>query len=116
MFRAPRCLRPGALVAALIAAASGCGGQSSAQPAAAAMWYERSAETGYFRGQFNYAAILAQWGHANAAASWYLQAAASGDRAIRGAIIGVLSNVTDPALTAARARVASMLATERHPK
>ncbi len=31
---------------------------------AAALWYERSAQSGYFRGQFNYAAVLAQHGHA----------------------------------------------------
>ena len=35
MIRAPRCLRPCALVAALIATSSGCGGPSSAQPSAA---------------------------------------------------------------------------------
>ena len=35
MIRVPRCLRLCALVAALIATASGCGGQSSAQPSAA---------------------------------------------------------------------------------
>ena len=34
-----------------------------------------------FRGQFNYAAVLAQHGHAAAAAIWYLKAAAGGDRA-----------------------------------
>jgi TPR repeat protein len=76
---------------------------------AAALWYERSAESGYFRGQFNYAAVLAQWGQCASAAGWYLQAAQNGDRAIRGAILAALSNVTDPALGAARSRVAALL-------
>lgn len=80
----------------------------SADPAAALHWYERSARSGYFRGQFNYAAVLAQHGHAEAAASWYLQAAADGDGAIRGAIVTALINATAPALQAARRRVLAM--------
>jgi len=59
-------------------------------PAAAALWYQRSAETGYFRGQFNYAAVLAQYGHADAARSWYQKAAAGGDDALRGAVLRLL--------------------------
>ena len=54
--------------------------------------------------------MLAQWEQSAAAASWYLKAAENGDRAIRGAILTALVNVTDPALRAARARVAGMLA------
>jgi uncharacterized protein len=77
-------------------------------PAAAALWYERSAATGYFRGQFNHAAVLAQRGQAAPAAAWYLEAAEHGDRAIRGAILTALRNVTDPALSAARARVVAL--------
>jgi TPR repeat protein len=77
-------------------------------PTGAALWYERSAESGYFRGQFNYAAVLAQGGQAAAAACWYLKAAEHGDRAIRGAIVTALINVTDPALSAARARVVAL--------
>jgi uncharacterized protein len=77
-------------------------------PVAALLWYERSAGTGYFRGQFNYAAMLAQHGHAAQAASWYLKAAAGGDRAIRGAIVTALSNATAPALQAARRRVLAL--------
>ena len=75
---------------------------------AAALWYERSAESGYFRGQFNYAAVLAQHGQAAAAASWYLKAADSGDRAIRGAIVTALRDAVHPALCAARVRVAAL--------
>jgi TPR repeat protein len=77
-------------------------------PIAALLWYERSAGTGYFRGQFNYAAMLAQHGHAAQAASWYLKAAAGGDRAIRGAIVTALTNATAPALHAARRRVLAL--------
>jgi TPR repeat protein len=79
-----------------------------ADPVAALLWYERSARTGYFRGQFNYAAMLAQHGHAAQAACWYLRAAAGGDRAIRGAIVAALSNATAPALHAARRRVLTL--------
>ncbi len=76
--------------------------------AAAALWYQRSAATGYFRGQYNYAAVLAQHGHAVAAATWFLQAAAGGDQRIRRAIVTALSNATDPALCNARERVAAL--------
>ena len=82
----------------------GCG----ADPLAALSWYERSARSGYFRGQFNYAAVLAQHGHAEAAAGWYLQAAAGGDPALRGAIVTALTNALAPALQAARRRVVAM--------
>jgi len=77
-------------------------------PWSALQWYERSALTGYFRGQFNYAAMLAQHGHPQAAAAWYLQAAAGGDRAIRGAIVRSLINAAAPALQAARRRVIAL--------
>jgi TPR repeat protein len=77
-------------------------------PASALLWYERSARSGYFRGQFNYAAVLAQHGHPQVAAYWYLQAAAGGDSAIRGAIVTALTRVTAPALLAARRRVFAM--------
>jgi uncharacterized protein len=77
-------------------------------PLAALLWYERSAHSGYFRGQFNYAAVLAQHGHPHTAASWYLQAAAGGDRAIRGAIVTALTHATAPSLQAARRRVLTL--------
>ena len=79
-----------------------------ADRASAQLWYERSAATGYFRGQFNYAAVLAQHGHAAAAAGWYLKAASGGDQAIRRSIARALSNATDPELCSARARVAEL--------
>jgi TPR repeat protein len=81
----------------------------SPDPAAAALWYQRSAVSGYFRGQYNYAAVLAQYGQAAAAARWYLQAAHGGDRPIRRAILRALSNATAPALRGTRARVVAML-------
>ena len=79
-------------------------------PAAAAPWYQRSAATGYFRGQYNYAAVLAQHGHAATAAEWYLRAAEGGDQPIRRAIVTALRNVTDPALRDVRERIAALCA------
>jgi hypothetical protein len=49
-------------------------------------WYRRSAETGYFRAQFNYAVLLAEQGAVDAAAEWFAKAAASGDAGILRAI------------------------------
>ncbi|HEY1900491.1 MAG TPA: tetratricopeptide repeat protein [Steroidobacteraceae bacterium] len=87
----------------------GCG----RNPAHAVLWYERAAKAGYFRGQFNYAAVLAQHGQCAAAASWYLQAAAGGDHAIRCSIVTALINATDPALVAVRARIARQVTAAR---
>ena len=78
-------------------------------PEVAALWYERSARGGYFRGQFNHAAMLAQRGQAGEAAQWYLQAAATGDSPIRGAILRALANATDPALRTARDLVRGLI-------
>jgi hypothetical protein len=72
---------------------------------AATLWYQRSAATGYFRGQFNFAAMLAQHGQAAAAAIWYRKAAAGGDRAIRRSIVTALINATHPHLCAARTEI-----------
>jgi|SRR5580698_1233682 TPR repeat protein len=80
----------------------------AADPLSALLWYERSAHSGYFRGQFNYAAVLAQHGHPHTAAGWYLQAAAGGDRAIRGAIVTALTHATAPPLQAVRRRVLAL--------
>ncbi len=80
-----------------------------ADPAAAALWYQRSAATGYFRGQYNYAAVLAQHGHAAAAAVWYLRAATTGDQPIRRAIVRALGNATAAALCDARERIAVLV-------
>jgi TPR repeat protein len=39
--------------------------------AGARRWYRRSAEAGYFRGQYNYASMLAGEGRAHEAAAWF---------------------------------------------
>jgi TPR repeat protein len=79
---------------------------------AAALWYQRAAATGYFRGQFNFAALLAQHGQSTAAALWYRRAAAGGDRAIRRSIVTALINATHPELCATRTAI---LASYRRP-
>ena len=45
---------------------------------AAADWYRRSAEAGYFRGQYNWASLLQKAGRFVEAACWFERAAAGG--------------------------------------
>ncbi len=45
-----------------------------ADPAQAKDWYRRSAEAGYFRGQYNYASTLAADGHTAEASTWFARA------------------------------------------
>jgi len=45
---------------------------------AAAGWYRRSAEAGYFRGQYNWASLLQKAGRFEEAARWFKRAAAGG--------------------------------------
>lgn len=71
----------------------------------AAYWYERSARSGYFRGQFNYAVLLAQRGLADPAAEWFWHAAVNGDAKMREAIAAALAMAGAPALQRVRARV-----------
>lgn len=71
----------------------------------AAYWYERSARSGYFRGQFNYAVLLAQRGLPEAAAEWFCNAAANGDAQMREAITTALATASAPELQRVRARV-----------
>jgi len=42
-----------------------------ADPIAARSWYRRSAEAGYFRGQFNWASALAEAGEVDQARAWF---------------------------------------------
>lgn len=51
-----------------------------ADPLAARRWYRRSAEGGDFRGQFSYAALLADDGHIDEALSWLRRALAVGNQ------------------------------------
>jgi hypothetical protein len=59
---------------------------TSRDPKAAADWYRRSAEAGYFRGQYNWASALLQSGRAFEAAHWLERAAAQGPRDFRQAV------------------------------
>jgi TPR repeat protein len=58
---------------------------------AAACWYERSAQGGYFRGQYNWASHLLQTGRIDEAAHWFEQAAASGTPAVKEAVLKLIS-------------------------
>jgi TPR repeat protein len=49
-------------------------------PAAAAGWYQRSAEAGYFRGQYNWATLLLGQRRFDEAAQWFERAANGGLR------------------------------------
>jgi hypothetical protein len=74
--------------------------------AEAAHWYRRSAETGYFRAQFNYAVLLVEGGAAEAAAEWFTKAAASQDGGILRAIKKLLTGAHHPALIGVLATLA----------
>ena len=50
-----------------------------ADPPAARDWYRRSADGGDFRGQFSYAAVLADEGHIDEALVWLRKALAGGN-------------------------------------
>ena len=76
----------------------------------AAYWYYQSARSGYFRGQFNYAVLLAERGLPEAAADWLSQAAAGGSAQMRQVITSVLASSAHPALQRVRARVLELLA------
>ena len=54
---------------------------------AAQSWYRRSAEGGYFRGQYNWASILLRSNCVTQAASWFERAARFGTPAIREAVL-----------------------------
>jgi len=53
----------------------------------AADWYRRSAEGGYFRGQFNWASVLLARGKADEAAHWFERAATQGSAGVRRATL-----------------------------
>ena len=53
---------------------------------AAADWYRRSAEAGYFRGQYNWASLLLKAGRFEEAACWFERAAVGGTAAVRRAV------------------------------
>jgi TPR repeat protein len=54
---------------------------------AAAHWYRRSAERGYFRGQYNWATVLLRAGRIDEAAHWFERAANGGTDRVRLAVV-----------------------------
>lgn len=76
---------------------------------AAMDWYGQSAHAGYFRGQYNYATLLAENGLMSEAADWFWQAASAGTIGIRRAIVKALARAQDPALRTVLVRVGSLL-------
>jgi TPR repeat protein len=60
-------------------------------PATAAEWYRRSAEGGYFRGQFNWASVLLARGQAGEAAAWFERAGTQGSPGVRQAAIDLMA-------------------------
>ncbi len=64
---------------------------TDADPQAALGWYRRSAESGDFRGQANYASILLQQGGVDEAVRWLKPALTNGSRAFLAHIMPVLA-------------------------
>jgi len=63
---------------------------------AAADWYRRSAEAGYFRGQYNWASLLLKAGRFEESASWLERAAAVGTAAMRRAVMELIARAGAP--------------------
>jgi TPR repeat protein len=71
-----------------------------ADPLAARVWYRRSAEGGDFRGQFSYAALLADDGHVDESLSWLRRALAAGNQNFLRVSGEALSNAPHPRIRA----------------
>jgi TPR repeat protein len=63
---------------------------------AAADWYRRSAEAGYFRGQYNWASLLLKAGRFEEAATWFERAAVGGTAAMRRAVAELIARAGAP--------------------
>jgi uncharacterized protein len=63
---------------------------------AAADWYRRSAEAGYFRGQFKWASLLLKAGRFEESAAWFERAAAGGTAAMRRAVAELIARAGAP--------------------
>jgi TPR repeat protein len=63
---------------------------------AAAYWYRRSAEGGYFRGQYNWGSVLLKSGRFDEAATWFERAALTGTAAVRQAVTALILRVGAP--------------------
>ena len=73
---------------------------------AAADWYRRSAQAGYFRGQYNWASLLLKAGRFEESAAWFERAAAG-----RAAAADVRGVAVLPALAATAAAATAAAAT-----
>ncbi|WP_077048155.1 tetratricopeptide repeat protein [Pseudomonas sp. KK4] len=71
-----------------------------ADPSAARAWYRRSAEGGDFRGQFSFAAVLADEGKIEEALAWLRQALAGGNLNFLRVASKALLNATDAQIRA----------------
>lgn len=71
-----------------------------ADPHAARDWYRRSAVSGDFRGQFSYAAVLADQGNIEEALDWLRKALAGGNLSFLRVASKALLNATDPQVRA----------------
>lgn len=67
---------------------------------AAVAWYRRSAEAGDFRGQFSYAAVLADRGQVDAALEWLRKALAGGNLKFLRVAHKALAAANDPQIRA----------------
>ncbi|MFJ2482136.1 tetratricopeptide repeat protein [Pseudomonas sp. NPDC087598] len=75
-----------------------------ADPVAARDWYRRSAEGGDFRGQFSFAAVLADEGRIDEAVIWLEKALAGGNLNFLRVASEALSSATDPRIQALASR------------
>jgi TPR repeat protein len=88
-----------------------------ADPLAARLWYQRSAEGGDFRGQFSYAALLADDGQVDEAMSWLRRALTGGNQNFLRVSGDALLNAPHPAIRAMAQEYrqrASELAQQQH--
>jgi|SRR5580704_15089317 len=63
---------------------------------AAANWYRRSAEAGYFRGQYNWGSMLLKAGRFEESAAWFERAAVGGTAAMRRAVAELIARAGAP--------------------
>jgi uncharacterized protein len=75
----------------------------------AADWYRRSAEGGYFRGQYNWASVLLKTGRDEEAAHWFERAVSSGTPAVRHAVLELVNRLTAAGPGGAAANISAAL-------
>jgi uncharacterized protein len=77
--------------------------------AAAADWYRRSAEGGYFRGQYNWASVLLKTGRDEEAAHWFERAVSGGTPAVRDAVLELVNRLNAAGPGGAAASISAAL-------